>query len=106
LEDTPTTLSGLLEAQADALGDKPFLIMGDRTLGFAEFNRQVNRAAHGLAKLGVKRGVGVSIMMANSPEWLFVYFATQKLGAYAHRPLRLVGAGLPPRLRGRDRGDP
>jgi crotonobetaine/carnitine-CoA ligase len=83
LEDTPTTLSGLLEAQADALGDKPFLIMGDRTLGFAEFNRQVNRAAHGLAKLGVKRGVGVSIMMANSPEWLFVYFATQKLGAYA-----------------------
>jgi crotonobetaine/carnitine-CoA ligase len=83
LEDTPTTLSGLLEAQADALGDKPFLTVGDRTFGFADFNRQVNRAAHGLAKLGVKRGVGVSIMMANSPEWLFVYFATQKLGAYA-----------------------
>jgi crotonobetaine/carnitine-CoA ligase len=83
LEDTPTTLSGLLEAQADALGDKPFLTMGDRRLGFAEFNRQVNRTARGLARLGVKRGVGVSIMMTNSPEWLFVYFATQKLGAYA-----------------------
>jgi len=83
MEDTPTTLAALLEAQADALGDKPFLTMGDRSFGFAEFNRQVNRAANGLAKLGVKPGVGVSIMMPNSPEWLFVYFATQKLGAYA-----------------------
>ena len=87
----------------------------------AELNRQVNRAANGLAGLGVKPGVGVSIMMPNSPEWLFVYFATQKLGAYAvpvnvglkgeglathHRPLRFVGPGLPPRLRRGDPGDP
>jgi crotonobetaine/carnitine-CoA ligase len=83
MEGTPTTLAGLLEAQADGLGDKSFLTMGDRRLGFAEFNRQVNRAANGLAKLGVKPGVGVSIMMPNSPEWLFVYFATQKLGTHA-----------------------
>ncbi len=43
----------------------------------------MNRAAHGLARLGVGPGVGTAVMMANSPEWLAVYFATQKLGAYA-----------------------
>jgi crotonobetaine/carnitine-CoA ligase len=83
MADEPTTLAALIEAQAEALADKPFLYMEDRTVSFAELNRQVNRAAHGLAALGVERGVGVSIMMPNSPEWLFAYFATQKLGAYA-----------------------
>lgn len=83
MADEPTTLAALIEAQAEALGDKPFLYFQDRVISFFELNRQVNRAANGLAGLGVKPGVGVSIMMPNSPEWLFVYFATQKLGAYA-----------------------
>jgi len=83
MSDAPTTLAGLIETQAEALGDKPFLHMEDGTITFRDLNRQVNRVARGLARLGVKSGVGVSIMMPNSPEWLFVYFATQKLGAYA-----------------------
>ncbi len=83
MADEPTTLAALIEAQAKALGEKPFLHFEDRVVSFAELNRQVNRAANGLTGLGVKAGVGVSIMMPNSPEWLFVYFATQKLGAYA-----------------------
>ena len=66
MTDEPTTLAALIEAQAGALGDKPFLYMGDRTLSFSELNQQVNRAAHGLAGLGVNQGVGVSIMMPNS----------------------------------------
>ena len=83
MTDAPTTLAALIEAQAEALGDRPFLYMEDRAVTFGDLNRQVNRAANGLAALGVKSGVGVSIMMPNSPEWLFVYFATQKLGACA-----------------------
>jgi crotonobetaine/carnitine-CoA ligase len=89
------TLAALLQEQAEKLGEKPFLHMEDRVISFAELNRQVNRAANGLAKLGVKSGVGVSIMMPNSPEWLFVYFATQKLGAYAVPVnIALKGEGL------------
>jgi len=83
MADEPTTLAELIEAQAEALGEKSFLHFEDRVISFDELNRQVNRAAHGLAGLGVGPGVGVSIMMPNSPEWLFVYFASQKLGAYA-----------------------
>jgi crotonobetaine/carnitine-CoA ligase len=83
MPDEPTTLAALLEQQAEQLGDRPFLYFEDRTLSFEELNRQVNRAANGLAELGVGVGVAVSIMLPNSPEWLFVYFATQKLGACA-----------------------
>ncbi len=95
MADAPDTLAALLEAQAETLGDKPFLYMEDRAVTFRDLNRLVNRAANGLAKLGVKTGVGVSIMMPNSPEWLFVYFATQKLGAYAVPVnIALKGEGL------------
>jgi crotonobetaine/carnitine-CoA ligase len=95
MADAPTTLAGLLESQADALGDRPFLHFEDRIVSFRDLNRLVNRAANGLAALGVKSGVGVSIMMPNSPEWLFVYFATQKLGAYAVPVnIALKGEGL------------
>lgn len=78
-----STLAGVLESQAAALGDKPFLYFEDRTISFAQLDSQVNRVANGLVRLGVGPGIGVAIMMPNSPEWLFVYFATQKLGAFA-----------------------
>jgi len=83
MADAPTTLAGVIEDQAEKLGDKTFLYFEDRSIGFAELDRQVNRAANGLAKLGAKPGVAISIMMPNAPEWLFVYFATQKLAACA-----------------------
>jgi acyl-coenzyme A synthetase/AMP-(fatty) acid ligase len=39
--------------------------------------------------LGARAGVGVAIMMPNSPERLFVYFATQRIGGWSqgkHKP--------------------
>ena len=57
MTDEPTTLAALIEAQAEALGDRPFFQMGDRRISFAGFNQQVNQAANGLAGLGVERGV-------------------------------------------------
>lgn len=79
----PTTLAAVMEQQARELADKPYILFEERVVSFAELNRQVNRAANGLANLGAGAGTGVSIMMPNAPEWLFVFFATQKLGAYA-----------------------
>lgn len=79
----PATLAAVLEAQAALLGEAPFLRFETRVVSFAALDRAVNRTANGLARLGVGPGVGVAVMMPNSPEWLFAYFATQKLGAYA-----------------------
>ena len=78
-----TTVAEILAAQATERPDDVFLYFADRTVTFAELNREVNRVANGLARLGVSAGAGVAIMMGNSPEWLYLYFATQKLGAYA-----------------------
>lgn len=82
MSETPTTLATLLETRATDLGDKPFLLFEDQVVSFAELNTNTNRVANGLAKLGVKAGVGVCIMMGNAPEWLFTHFGVQKQGAY------------------------
>lgn len=83
MNQSATTLSELLDEQSAELGEEPFLYFEDRVVTYAGLNREVNKVANGLAALGVKEGVGVAIMMPNSPEWLYVYFATQKLCAYA-----------------------
>ena len=51
------------------------------TLG--ELDRRVNRAASGLQTRGAGPGTGAAIVMPNRPEWLYLFFATQRLGAYA-----------------------
>ena len=95
MSNEPTTLAELIEHQADMLGDRPFLFHEDRVVSFSELNSETNRVAHALQDLGVKPGVGVAIMMPNSPEWLFVYFGVQKLGGYAVPVnVALKGAGL------------
>jgi len=83
VSQAPETLAGVLEEQARTLGEQTFLYFEEREISYAEINRLTNRVAKGLAGLGVGPGVGVAIMLPNSPEFLLVYFATQKLGAYA-----------------------
>ncbi len=82
-EELPVSIHGVLEHQAEAIGDKTFLFFEDRVISYSEINRLTNRAANGLRALGVNDGVGVAIMMPNSPEWFSAYCATQKLGSYA-----------------------
>lgn len=83
MSHTPTTLAGLLEHQARELKDKTFLLFEDQKISFEALNGNTNRVANGLAKIGVQAGRGVSIMMANAPEWLYTHFAVQKLNAYS-----------------------
>jgi crotonobetaine/carnitine-CoA ligase len=73
----------LLETRAQEKGEETFLFFGDERVSHAELDRRANRIANGLAGLGVGPGVGVAIMMGNSPTWLATFFAIQKLGGYA-----------------------
>ena len=74
----------LLEAQAERLGDKPFLylVYKDSQVSYREMNRNANRVANYLLQLGAKPGDGIAALMNNSPQFLEVFFGMQKIGMY------------------------
>ena len=75
-------LGTVLETQAERRGNQEFLQFRDhRAITFGDFNRQVNRVAHGLTRLGVGKSDAVMVMMPNSAEFVIAWFAIAKLGA-------------------------
>jgi long-chain acyl-CoA synthetase len=71
----------LLRRSAEKFGDKPAVIFHDTRLSFRELDDQVNRFAHALASLGVKKGDRVGIYMMNRPEYLVSFNAVARAGA-------------------------
>ncbi|MGG3468293.1 long-chain fatty acid--CoA ligase [Neobacillus pocheonensis] len=54
-----------------------------RSYTYRQFNEEVNRLAHGLLSLGLKKGDKLVLMMKNSDHFVFTFFAAAKLGAIA-----------------------
>lgn len=77
------TLPFVLEHQAVHRARRPFLSWTDEgpPLSFSQMNAKVNRLAHGLADFGVHRGDRVCILLPNCLEFIFTWFALNKLGA-------------------------
>ncbi|MFX1445518.1 MAG: AMP-binding protein [Promethearchaeota archaeon] len=84
-----TTFNDVMKNKAETVGDRVFLtyirdfdknISEDYT--YLDVHLQSNRVANGLSKLGVSKGIGISLMEINCPEFLYTVFATFKLGAY------------------------
>jgi crotonobetaine/carnitine-CoA ligase len=85
-----TTFNDVMKNKAETIGDKVFLTYVrdfdkglDEKYTYRDMHLYSNRVANGLSKLGLKVGTGLSLMEINSPEFLFVVFATWKLGGYA-----------------------
>ncbi|MCK9285369.1 MAG: AMP-binding protein [Rhodocyclaceae bacterium] len=80
---TQWTLPTLLEHQARVLGDRPFLKWDDDgpEYSFEATNRRANRLARGLAGLGIDKGDSAVLFLPNSLDYLFAWFALNKLGA-------------------------
>ncbi|WP_255197559.1 AMP-binding protein [Halorarius litoreus] len=76
-------LPTVLEAQASERADETFLQWEttDIEVTFAETNRIVNRLAHGLRDVGIEKGDHVLLMLPNSLEYLYLWFALAKIGA-------------------------
>lgn len=77
------TLPFVLEHQAVARADRPFLSWTDAgaPYTFAEVNAIVNRLAHGMSAFGIDKREQVAIFLPNCLEFVFAWFALNKLGA-------------------------
>lgn len=77
----PVPVGALLARAVDRHGDHEAVVFHDRRLTYAEYVERIDRAAWGLARLGVTRGDHVAIWMENRPEWVIVQLAAMSLGA-------------------------
>ncbi len=59
------------------------LVYEDREISFNELNKFINKVANGLQNLGIAKGDCVAIMLPNIPEFIYTFYACQKLGAVA-----------------------
>ncbi|GGC80119.1 long-chain-fatty-acid--CoA ligase [Tersicoccus solisilvae] len=84
----PATLTDLLAAAVRDHGDAPATDVSGQTLSYRALADRVDRAAAGLARLGVGRGDRVALVLPNCPAFLVAAFAVWRLGAIAvaHHP--------------------
>lgn len=75
------SLRGLLASRAMREPDAPFLIFGDTTLSWGQFQSEVDAAAQMLAGRDIKKGERFAVMATNSAAYVILFFALARLGA-------------------------
>ena len=77
------SLGKVLESRAKSQKKQPALIFGGKEITYQQLNENVNKLANGLRNIGICKGDRVAIMLPNIPEFVYSFFALQKLGAIA-----------------------
>ncbi len=88
--ELPTeSLVALYERSVAEAGSSIALDFFGRTTTYAELGDQINRAAEGLRRLGVRAGDRVALMLPNCPQHVVAFYAVLRLGAIVveHNPL-------------------
>ena len=80
-----TDVGQLLEQSANRFGDRTATVFvapdGARTRTFEELDTAANRVANGLLDARIGKGDAVGVLSRNCPEFVDVFFGTQKIGA-------------------------
>jgi len=63
--------------------EKPAILSGDRTITYGQLHESVNRFGNTLRELGLRMEERVALLLPDSPEWVFVFFGTIKIGSVA-----------------------
>jgi acyl-CoA synthetase (AMP-forming)/AMP-acid ligase II len=74
-------LGELIARNARKFPDRGAIVHGDTRLTYREFNARINRLAHALLDIGIKRGEKVAMLLFNCNQYLEAYFALGKIGA-------------------------
>src|SRR5262245_26997144 len=70
-----------IERRSRSVPARPALRFGERTVTYSELSVRILRLAHGLRRLGVRKGDRVAWLGENHPAFIETLFATAKLGA-------------------------
>ncbi|GAB4331611.1 MAG: ATP-dependent acyl-CoA ligase [Candidatus Abyssubacteria bacterium] len=73
----------LIEYQGKTIGEKPYILHGERVITFGEYAEATRRVANGLLAQGAQPGDGVAILMTNCPEYLFLFYGLPRGGFYS-----------------------
>jgi fatty-acyl-CoA synthase len=76
------TVDGVLKAAVDDAPDRPALVVPFQGVRhtFAEFDREVERAARGMLACGLEPGERIGIWAPNCAEWVLTMFAAARAG--------------------------
>ncbi|WP_442902149.1 AMP-binding protein [Flexistipes sp.] len=76
-------MGGLLEGVAKNYPENDALVYPFRNLRltYKELDKETDKLAKGLVKLGVKKGDHIAVWAHNIPEWVLLLYATAKIGA-------------------------
>ena len=80
LTSPPPLFPEILQLNAKWRGNAPALVADDKTLSWADFDKQTNALANGLLKTGLKSGDTVALAMSNSIDMALVIAAAMKAG--------------------------
>ena len=76
-------LGGTIARNARKFPDREAIVYADTHLTYRQFNARINRLAHALMDIGIKKGEHVAILSFNSNQYLESYYALAKMGAVA-----------------------
>jgi long-chain acyl-CoA synthetase len=77
------TLGSLLAGTAQKFPDHTALLFYGKKISYRNLDVLANRFAHGLVRLGVRKGDRVAIMLPNVPQMVIAYYGTLRTGAIA-----------------------
>ncbi|HXF36735.1 MAG TPA: long-chain fatty acid--CoA ligase [Actinomycetota bacterium] len=88
-EGVPRTLEPYPEVSAFSMlagaaarhPDRPAIAWFGRHISYRDLLREVERCSAGLARLGVRKGDRVGLLLPNCPQYVIAYYATLRLGA-------------------------
>jgi long-chain acyl-CoA synthetase len=83
------TLLGMIHSSVKRYADTTALVFFGAGTTYRELGEQIDRAAEGLRKLGVKPGDRVALILPNCPQHIVAFYAVLRVGAIVveHNPL-------------------
>jgi len=75
------TVPAFLGALVREHGGRPFVLLGERRISYADAERASARLARGLLARGVAKGTRVGVLAPNGPDWVVAWLAAARIGA-------------------------